>query len=138
MTDQQQERMLEIFNDSLETCTDHPAFLDQFYESFMNASPEIVEKFSHTDLDKQKQVLKLSLYMLLMAAQGKPEGDAHLEHIAERHSHNDLDIKPELYAIWLDCLLDTVKVFDPDFSAEVEQAWRYVLQRGIDFMVAHY
>lgn len=132
------EQLLEAFNDSLETCTSHPAFLDQFYDFFVNASPEIAAKFRNTDLDRQKQILKLSLYMLLMAAQGKPEGDAHLKRIAEKHDHNNLDIKPEFYTIWLDCLVKTAKMFDGSFTKETERAWRYVLQKGIDFMVAHY
>jgi len=135
---EKEERMLELFNDSLETCTSHPAFLDQFYDYFINASPEIAEKFAHTDIENQKHVLHLSLYTLLMELQGNPEADDYLKHIAERHSHNDLDIKPELYTIWLDCLLKTARIFDPEFTDEVEQAWQHVLQKGIDFMIAHY
>lgn len=138
MVDKTEERTLEIFNDSLETCTTHPAFLDKFYDFFVNASPEIAEKFAHTDIENQKHALHLSLYTLLMEVQGNPEADEHLKHIADLHSHTQLDIKPELYAIWLDCLLKAVRMFDPDYNDEVEQAWRYVMQKGIDFMIAHY
>lgn len=134
----QHEKMLEIFNDSLEVCTSNQAFLDQFYDFFVNSSAEVAEKFANTDLGKQKQILKLSLFMLLMAAQGKPEGDAHLKRIAERHDHLHLDIKPEFYEIWLNCLLKTARMFDVGFTDETEKAWRYVLQKGIDFMVSHY
>ena len=38
-----------------------------------------------------------------------------------------MDIKPELYDLWLDRLLQAVAEFDPLFDMETETAWRRVL-----------
>lgn len=130
--------LLEVFNDSLERCNTHPGFLDRFYKIFIDSSPEVAEKFKDTNFKQQQRFLKLSLYMALMAAQGMPEGDVHLKRIAERHSSRDLDIKPELYKLWLDSLLQAVQEFEPEYNDTTEEAWRSVLQKGIDFMISQY
>ena len=71
-----------LFNDSLERCTARHDFLDRFYQTFVASSKEVAEKFKHTDFERQKMVLKASLYTMMLAAMGKPEAEAHLERIA--------------------------------------------------------
>jgi hemoglobin-like flavoprotein len=132
------ERDLELFNDSLERCTRGPRFLERFYELFMASSPEVAAKFVDTDFRRQRRVLKISLYMMMLAAEGKLEADLHLERIARRHSRAELRIRPELYDLWLECLLRAARESDPQFGAETEAAWRVILRRGIEFMKARY
>ncbi len=132
------EQDIELFNDSLERCTRSPGFLDRFYDLFLAASEEIAEKFKHTDFRKQKRVLRISLYMMMLVTEGKAEGDAYLKRIAHRHSKNELDIKPKLYDLWLACLIQAVREFDPLFSRETESAWRNIMRPGIEFMKSKY
>lgn len=83
-------------------------------------------------------MIKSSLYMLIYAAEGKPEGEVHLKQIAKLHSRHELDIKPALYDLWLECLIQAVKEFDPLFNAEIEKIWRSFMKQGIEFMKSRY
>lgn len=132
------EEELELFNDSLERCTVNPDFLDHFYRTFIGSSTEVAEKFKHTDFKRQKILLKTSFYMMMLAAMGKSEANVHLARIAEVHSRKGHDIRPELYDIWLDCLVQTVEQFDPAFAANTERAWRNMMMPGIEFMKSRY
>lgn len=132
------EEEIELFNDSLEHCTAKPDFLDHFYRMFIGSSPEVAQKFEHTDFKRQKMVLRTSLYMMMLAAMGKSEANAYLEHIAEVHSRKGRDIQPGLYDLWLDCLVRTVEEFDPTFNASTERAWRDMMTPGIEIMKSCY
>ncbi len=90
-----------IFNDSFLRCQSKKGFLDRFYELFMASSKEVKEKFKTTDFDKQKLALKSSFYMMVLTVQGNARGYRYLEDIAELHSSRRLNIKPELYDLWL-------------------------------------
>lgn len=123
--------------DSLSRCNQRPEFLERFYELFIDSSPDIRKKFENTDFEMQKRVLRDSLFLMLSAA-GTTVGYAHvqLEKLAKRHSHNDLGIKPEWYALWLDTLLQTVAEFDPDYSDAIDAAWRDSMKEGIELLAA--
>ena len=129
---------IELFNDSLQRCTSRPGFLERFYEIFAASSAEVAEKFPRTNFQKQAILLKASLYLMLLAAWKKPEGHAHLERIAQLHSRKGLDIPPELYDLWLDCLLRTVQEYDRCFNARTKRAWYNMMQSGITFMKSRY
>jgi hemoglobin-like flavoprotein len=131
------ERDIELFNDSLER-TSGTTFLERFYELFVASSHEVAEKFAHTDFRKQRRAVKVSLYMMMSAALGHPEGDVHLTRIAQLHSRAALAIRPELYDLWLDCLVQAVREHDRAFSGETERAWRSVMAPGIEFMKSRY
>ena len=132
-----QERDVELFNDSLERCTCDPAFLRRFYALFLASSDTVARKFEHTDLQRQARMLKTSLYIMMLASGGS-ERTAHLERLARLHSRAELDIKPELYDLWLDRLVQAVGEFDPMFDPEIETAWRRMLQPGIECMKSRY
>jgi hemoglobin-like flavoprotein len=126
------------FAESLSRCLADGGFLDRFYELFVESSPEIAEKFRETDFERQKQALSSSLYVMVMALERQAPALAYLERIARRHGRQDLDIRPGLYAVWLDCLVRAAKEYDPLFSKETEQLWRESMQFGIEFMQARY
>jgi hemoglobin-like flavoprotein len=131
------EREVELFNDSLERCTASADFLHRFYALFLASSGEVAKKFEHTDFRKQTRLLRTSLYIMMLSSD-EPEPGAHLERLAKRHGRAGLDIKPELYDLWLDCLIQTAAEFDPRFDARSASAWRRVLQPGIEFMKSRY
>ena len=58
----------------------------------------------------------------------------HVRRVARIHDRAHHDIPPELYDLWLESLIDTVREFDPQFTADIELAWRLVLARGIAYM----
>ncbi len=131
---------VDIFLASLKRCLAIPDFLKNFYDIFMNSSEEVREKFRNTDFAHQTRVLEESLFVLAVVAQGHPNSPAwsELPRLAARHSRADLDIRPGLYDLWLDCLLQAVRNHDPDFSPEVEKAWRDTLAVGIAYLRAHH
>lgn len=113
------------------------AFFAAFYERFIAASPEVAAKFRHTDMAHQQAMLKKAFYHLL-AFYASSHADYYLQEVAISHSRAHLDIAPPLYDLWLEALIDTVRVFDEQFDAEVELAWRLVMTPGIVYMTFHY
>ena len=131
---------VDTFVESLKRCLAVPGFLASFYDIFLGSSEEVREKFRNTDFERQVRVLEDSLYVLAVAAQGKVDSPAWaaMPGLAARHSRKELDIRPELYDQWLECLLQAARRYDPQFSSELELAWRETLAVGIAYMRAHY
>lgn len=127
----------DIFHDSLERCIHGGDFLQQFYERFVSSSDEVRQKFANTDFTKQKTLLRQSFYYILYAIDGK-KGFEQLDRIAEIHSKKQLDIRPELYELWKDCLIATIERADPKFNDGVRKAWNKMLSLGIKHLVDRY
>ena len=133
------DRALERFEESLRRCNADPKFLDRFYERFLGSSPKVRRKFAGTDFARQKRMLQASLQMLMVAAQGDPDSVApYLDRVAARHGAADMAIGAELYDLWLDSLLETVRECDPEFSPEVGKAWEAVMMVGIHYLCRNY
>lgn len=128
----------ETYNDSLHRCAACVGFFDRFYELFLASSEEVREKFQNTDFGRQKQALRASLYIMPLLHSWSEGYSIHFEKIARRHSRADRDIRPELYDLWLNCLLRAVRETDPLYRTEVGVAWREVLEPGIEFMKSRY
>ena len=131
--------ILAQLEDSLRRCNADPDFLDRFYERFLRSSPKVREKFRGTDFIRQKRMLQASLQLLLVAAQDDGERPTpYLDEVAARHSASQRAIGAELYDLWLDSLLATVREVDPSWSPEVEHAWESVMTVGIAYLVSRY
>ena len=131
--------ILKTFEDSLHRCNANPSFLDRFYETFLASSPRVRDKFAHTDFERQKREVRASFQAMLLAAEDEATGpERHLKDIAKRHSRNELDIGGELYDLWLDSLLSTVKECDPAFNSEVGKAWEAVMMVGVNYLMSQY
>lgn len=109
------------------------AFFNDFYEQFISSSREVAEKFKNTNMEKQRKMLKASFYNMLSFSTEKEAPD-HLAHIAETHNRDHYDIRPELYDLWLECLIGTAMKHDSQFTDDVELAWRLVMAKGIVYM----
>ncbi len=127
-----------IFNHSRVRCEKDENFVTRFYENFLASDPRVAEKFAATDFERQKEAMRLSLRMMSMASVGGDAADLYLEYIARRHDRNHLNIEPELYELWLEALIDTVRECDTEFDLSIEKAWRSVMRYGIDYMVSRY
>ncbi|MEK6234377.1 MAG: hypothetical protein N2C14_06675 [Planctomycetales bacterium] len=125
---------LQIFNDSFERCSADARFLDRFYDLFISSSDEVKEHFRDTDIAKQKKMLLRSL-SYIMAAHKTPDV---LDEIATLHDSRNRNVEPRLYLVWLDCMIEAVKLTDAQFNDEIEGAWRSVMQIGIDYMASKY
>jgi hemoglobin-like flavoprotein len=130
----------DTFLESFGRCRATAGFLDAFYQRFVASSDEIRAKFAKTDMMRQVQMLEDSLFVIANAVQGEEGSPARkdLPRIAARHGRNDLDIRPELYGLFLECLIVTVRTHDPKFSPAIEAAWRETIGFGIEYMRARY
>ena len=117
-------------------CCASSGFFDSFYQYFLASSPEIRDKFAHTNMPAQKQLLRQGILNLVMYARGM--SDSKLRALGESHSRGRLDIRPELYDLWLDALLLTVSGHDKQFNESIRNAWREVLNKGISVIKAGY
>ena len=117
-------------------CCASPGFFDTFYDIFLAKSPEIAEKFAKTDFTRQKRMLKDSIFKMVRQASFDGEARAEIERIGDLHTRQ-LDIRPGLYALWLDSLCAAIKQHDPGYTPALEVLWRRHMQRGIDLIIAN-
>lgn len=127
-----EDRIHEVYNDSFQRCLSKPNFLAYFYELFLNASPEVREKFKNTDFKQQTRIIKKSLYSLTLASVGTKESRAEIERLGHSHGKEGLKIPAYLYDLWLDCLLQAVQEYDVGWTPEVERCWRKMLEPHIE------
>ena len=132
------DQAVDTFTCSLARCLKAGDFTGEFYNRLLGSSEIVAEKFSKTDLEKHKDVLEKSLYLMARACTGLEDGLEHLESVARSHSRRQLDISPSLYHLWLETLIATARDFDNEFSAKTEASWRQLLQKGIDRMIEVY
>ena len=127
----------EVFNDSyarvLNRDIENKLFFSIFYEKFTSASPEVMSKFSNTDMDKQHKMLKRSLFYMLNYFVNREETD-YMKRIADVHCRHKKNIPPPLYDFWLNSLLAAVEDLDPKYDRDVELAWKTVMAPGIEYM----
>ena len=126
------------FDTSLARCLAEEAFLTRFYELFVESSPAIAEKFRDTDFERQRRAMGASLYVIVLALEQGEAAMIYLDQIAKQHGHEDLDVPPDMYDTWRDCLLQSVKEYDPMYSDGIEQAWRKATDFAIDIMCKGY
>ncbi len=130
-----------LFNDSYERVSNmgenNSLFFDCFYEKFIGSSTEIADKFKNTDMKKQKLMLRSSI-LYIMQLFSTHELHEYMEEIAIKHNKKHLNIQPELYDVWIECLIDTVRELDPYFNDHVELSWRMVFSPGITYMKFKY
>ena len=130
----------QTFRASLSRCLADTEFLRTFYELFLDSSPEVREKFKNTEFPRQTRVLADSLYLMAVASESKDDAIAwkELDRLAARHSRSELDIRPEFYDGWLECLIEAAGKFDHEFSPEIEAAWRAALRPGLEHLRSRY
>lgn len=117
-------------------CCASNGFFDSFYQYFLASSPEIREKFAHTNMPAQKQLLRQGILNLVMHARGMP--DTKLRALGCSHARGALDIRPELYDLWLQALLQSIGEHDGQCDANTRLAWHEVLNKGISVIKAQY
>lgn len=123
---------------SYDRCLQDETFFDTFYDLFLKKSEEIPPMFANTDFRKQKQMVRISVRMMIRLGLGEPQTQQAIEKLGELHSSRDRDVRPELYELWLNALCESVKQHDPEYTPELEQKWRDTMKSGIDLMIEMY
>ncbi len=130
-----------LFDGSYERVLSNPVngkdFFERFYERFIQADPRVAQHFANTEMERQRKMLEKSFYKLIVFYATRCS-DEYLEQVAVQHSKMALNIEPDLFDLWLDTLIETVREYDPDYRSEIELAWRLVLGSGITYMKFKY
>ena len=108
-------------------------FYEVFYQYFLASSPDVADAFKNTDMREQVNTLKRSLLYSINFMTNTQNFDS-MHRIAISHNKHNYNIKPELYDLWMECMIKTVSEFDPEFNDEVELAWRLAFAPGITYM----
>ena len=123
---------------SFQRCEAEGEFADQFYEIFLNSSPDIAPLFATTDFEKQRKLLRATVYILVTRDVDDPQANEALERIGRSHGRSELDIQPVLYELWLDSVCEAVRKMDSEWTPALERAWRDQLRPGIALITSLY
>lgn len=123
----------ELFNDSYErVVSKNPQnFYTCFYDHFLAASPSISQLFVNTDMDKQREMLMISMALLISFGNSQHSNDWLVE-LADKHKN--LHISAEQFDYWMDAIILTLEQLDSDHNSDYETAWRVILSPGLTFM----
>ena len=123
---------------SFDRCEAAGDFAEKFYEIFLNSSPEIAPLFAKTNFKQQRKLLRATVYIMVTRDVTDPIGRETLERVGHSHSQATLNIRPELYDLWLDSLCETAKAMDAKWTPELERSWRERMAPGIALITSLY
>lgn len=69
---------------------------------------------------------------------GDADARRSVQRMGEAHGRLNLDIRPDLYELWLDSLCEAIRIHDTEFSEALERDWRRWMKVGIDLMIQLY
>jgi len=99
----------------------------------MQSSDDIRQRFEHIDLEAQADILAHSIVMSFLFVDKDHQVAARsLDKVRESHSRANLNVPPELYDIWLTCMIETVAVCDPQAEETLLRDWHTVMSVAIN------
>ena len=114
-------------------------FVNRFYERFLAMDPRVDGVFGNTNWVQQKRALGQAVSAAISYAEGETFVRSTLERMAQVHSrHGRVPIEPALYGLWLNCMVETARETDPNWSEELAGRWRAALSPAIDLFIEHY
>ncbi len=116
----------------------HRGLAQGFYRTLLGADPRIKVMFENTNFERQRDLFLHGLLVLIEYANGQVLGEVAIERLGELHSRRKMNVPPDLYPIWVNCLVETLARLDPQFSPTLDRQWRETLQKGIDIMTRVY
>ena len=108
-------------------------FFNGFYGLLLASNDEIKAMFANTNFDKQTLMLKNAISMAIMYVENEDSiARDFLVKIRKTHARDRMNIKPEYYDYWMECLIQTLWECDPQFSDALESGWRKVMGKAIE------
>jgi len=108
-------------------------FVSSFYDKLMETSEEIREKFEHINMEEQTDILAHSIVMSFLFVDKNHQTAANtLNKVRESHNRDHLNITPELYDLWLDCMVETVSTCDPHANKQLLSDWHEVMSVAVN------
>lgn len=119
-------------------CEQGDEFFDAFYDRLSERAPEIGPMFAGVNMRRQNALLRSGIESLLGHAEGEPRASTELERLADLHDRRNVNVRPELYPIWVETLIECIREFDPKQDDLTEPAWREAISDGIELMISRY
>lgn len=117
-------------------CCRAEGFFDTFYRFFLASSPEVRAKFANTNMQAQQLLLRQGIMNIVLYARGMP--DTKLKALGCSHSRKAMNIRPDLYNLWTDALLKTIREHDPEADSATLSAWKEVINQGVAVILNEY
>jgi hemoglobin-like flavoprotein len=128
-----------IVRPSFERCCEQgPEIFDTFYASLADHVPGIGAMFAKTDMQRQNQLVRAGIGTLIDYACGDVAAEVELARLGTLHDRQRLNVSPEMYAGWVNALMEMVVEYDPQRTDTIEAGWRELLAPGIALMIAKY
>ena len=120
-------------------CLHSGAFIERFYDIFLESHPEVRNAFGSTDFNRQRRLLRRSLTNSIMFAAGSNIVKREVDKMAEVHSRRGhAPVQPHLYEYWLNSLIAAIREHDPQFDSQLENRWRDAMGRVIGHFAEQY
>lgn len=113
-------------------------FFDDFYATLSTRAPGIGTMFAHVDMQQQNNLIRQGVEHLIDFASGNAQSEQELRRLGGTHGRVDLNVHPDLYSVWVDTLVETIRGHDEQATDDVEAAWRVALRGGIELMTSLY
>jgi len=128
--------LIQHVRESYDRCFANGDFPATFYDIFFTKSPEIPELFKDTDFVQQKRHFRAALLLLIKF---QPEDETiriALEKIGKSHSRAELDIRPDLYPLFLESVCEAIKKHDSEWTQELEDQWKECVIGGVELIIS--
>ncbi|WLQ14372.1 hypothetical protein O5O45_00260 [Hahella aquimaris] len=131
------EQNLNTFRDSFARCFGDVGsdvrFVDDFYVRLKASDAKVSAIFNRRPIEQQVHAVRSAVYALEeYATNGQPDNTLRL--IEASHNHQTMGLTPNMYELWLSCLLETVLCHDKTYDDDVRKAWELTLRPGIDYL----
>ena len=111
--------------------------IEKFYATFLAEHPEARVYFERLDMTKQS--LMLSAALIVSEAHSREDFPAvqHYLHVLG-FQHREAGVPKEMFPIFRDCLIETIRSCHADWNEELTKAWREALDKAISTMFEGY
>ena len=113
-------------------------FFDDFYETLSARAPGLGTLCAHVEMQQQNQLIRQGVEHLIDYATGNEQSAQELRRLGKTHGRSGLNVRPELYSVWIDTLVETIRKHDQQSTDDIEAAWRVVVRGGIEQMTSLY
>jgi len=128
-----------IFRESYDRCINlndgDVKFVNHFYSKLKARNSKIFEILEPYPVYFQVRLVRVIIY-LLADFRSSHSLSAEFKNFMKSHSHLQADLKPFMLSLCLECLLETVAEFDPEYNTQVRTAWLSILKPGSDYLQA--
>ena len=111
-------------------------FVATFYQTLLEKYPHLRPFFVDVDLKRQHKSLLATLQVMLNEAERGEELRAQFRKLGQRH--NALQIRAEHYPAFGQTLLETLALYDPQWTSELRAGWAAALDQCVRFMMEGY